>query len=143
MNQILRGEPLTIFGDGTQTRGFSHVSDVAPVMVAAIERPEAYDQTFNIGADRPCSVNELAEIVSRAMGVPFRPEYLPARFEAEHVHASHAKAHALLGFRDAVRLEDGVSAMAAWAQQVGARDRPGFGALEIERNLPPSWRDLE
>jgi UDP-glucose 4-epimerase len=143
MNQILRGEPLTIFGDGTQTRGFSHVSDVAPIMVDAIERPEAYDQTFNVGADRPSSVNQLGEIVSRAMGVPFRPQYLPARFEVTHAHASHAKARALLGYRDAVRLEDGVSAMAAWAKQVGARERRGLVALEIERNLPPSWRDLE
>jgi UDP-glucose 4-epimerase len=141
MNQILRGEPLTIFGDGTQTRGFTHVSDVAPVIVAAIERPEAYDQTFNIGADRPCSVNELGEIVSRAMGVPFRPEYLPARFEAGHLNASHARACALLGYRDAVRLEDGVSAMAAWAKQVGPRASQSFGALEVARNLPPSWLD--
>jgi UDP-glucose 4-epimerase len=141
MNQILRGEPLTIFGDGTQTRGFSHVSDVAPVMVDAIERPEVYDQTFNIGADRPVSVNELGEIVSRAMGVPFRPEYLPARFEAAHPHVSHAKARTLLGYRDVVPLETGVSAMAAWARQVGPRESAGYGALEIERNLPPSWRD--
>jgi len=143
MNQILRGEPLTIFGDGTQTRGFSHVSDVAPIMAAAIERPEAYDQTFNIGADRPCSVNQLGEIVSRAMRVPFRPEYLPPRFEAAHAHASHAKARALLGYRDAVTLEGGVTAMAAWAQRVGAREGQAFRALEIERNLPPSWRDPE
>jgi UDP-glucose 4-epimerase len=141
MNQILRGEPLTIFGDGTQTRGFSHVSDVAPVIAGAIERPEAYEQTFNIGADRPFSVNQLGEIVSRAMGVPFRPEYLPPRFEAAHAHASHAKARALLGYRDAVGLEEGVTAMAAWAKRVGARDGQAFRALEIERNLPPSWRD--
>ena len=74
MSQILRGEPLTIFGDGTQTRGFSHVSDVAPVMVDAIERPLAYDQTFNIGADRVFSVNQLGDIVSGAMeAFPFGP----------------------------------------------------------------------
>lgn len=141
MNQILRGEPLTIFGDGTQTRGFSHVSDVAPVMVDALERPEVHDETFNIGADRSCSVNQLGELVSRAMGVPFRPAYLPARFEAAHAQASHDKARALLQYRDAVRLEDGVSAMAAWAKQVGPREGQRFGALEIERNLPPAWRD--
>src|SRR5205814_1922850 len=104
---------------------------------------EAYDQTFNIGSDRPVSVNQLGEIVSRAMGVPFRPEYLPPRFEAAHLHASHAKARALLGYREVARLEDGVSAMAAWAKQVGPRDSQAFGALEIVRNLPPSWRDPE
>jgi UDP-glucose 4-epimerase len=141
MNQILRGEPLTIFGDGTQTRAFSYISDVAPVIAGAIERPEAYDQVFNIGADRPFTVDELGETVSRAMGVPFRPRYLPARHEVAHVWASHAKARDVLGYQSRVGLEEGVSAMAAWVKQVGARESKSFGALEIERNLPPSWRD--
>src|SRR5688572_20927672 len=66
MNQILRGEPLTIFGDGTQTRAFSHVSDVAPIIAEAIDEPRAHGQTFNIGADRPYSLNELGEAVSLA-----------------------------------------------------------------------------
>ncbi|MBI5546050.1 MAG: NAD-dependent epimerase/dehydratase family protein [Deltaproteobacteria bacterium] len=140
MSQILRGEPLTIFGDGTQSRAFSHIADVAPVIADSIHRPEAYDQTFNVGADRPFTVNELGETVSRAMGVPFRPQYLPARIEAAHVHASHAKARALLGYQGRVGLEEGVSAMAAWVKQVGARESKSFEALEIERNLPPSWR---
>ncbi len=141
MNQILRGEPLTIFGDGMQTRAFSHVSDLAPVMADAIARPDAYDQIFNIGADRPYTVNELGETVSRAMGVPFRPRYLPARAEVTHVHASHAKVRAVLGYQDRVGLDEGVRAMAAWVTQHGARESTSFGALEIEKNLPPSWRD--
>lgn len=142
MNKILRGETLPIFGDGLQTRAFSHISDVAPVIAESIHRPEAYDQIFNIGADRPVTVNELGETVSRAMGVPFRPQYLPARHEVIHTHASHAKARELLGFQDRVGLEEGVSAMAAWVKQIGARASKAFGALEIERNLPPSWREL-
>jgi UDP-glucose 4-epimerase len=141
MNQILRGEPLTIFGDGTQTRAFSHVADVAPVISEAIQRPAAYDQVFNIGADRPVTVSALGEAVSRAMGVPFRPRYLPPRVEVAHIHASHAKARALLGFQDRVGLEQGVSAMAAWVKQVGSRASERFGAIEIERGMPPSWRD--
>lgn len=141
MNQILRDEPLTIFGDGTQTRAFTHISDVAPVIAGAIERPEAYDQIFNLGADRPCTVNELGETVSRAMGVPFRPRHLPPRVEVAHVQPSHEKARALLGYRGRVGLEEGVNAMAAWVKRVGARTSQSFGALEIERNLPPSWRD--
>lgn len=141
MNQILRGEPLTIFGDGMQTRAFSHVSDVAPIVADSIQRPEAYDQIINIGADQPFTINELGETVSRAMGVPFRPQYLPARFEVKHIHPSHAKARRLLGYEGRVGLEEGVSAMAAWVKQVGARASKSFGAIEIEKNLPPSWRD--
>lgn len=142
MNRILQGEALPIFGDGEQTRAFSHIADVAPIIAGSIEQPEAYDQIFNIGADRPTSVNELGEIVSRAMGVPFRPQYLPARHEVVHTHASHEKARAMLGFDDRIGLEEGVSAMAAWVKGIGARRSKAFGALEIERNLPPSWRAL-
>ncbi|WP_373046986.1 NAD-dependent epimerase/dehydratase family protein [Vulgatibacter sp.] len=142
MNKILQGEPLPIFGDGKQSRAFSYISDVAPVIADSIHRPEAWDQIFNIGADRPVTVNELGETVSRAMGVPFRPHYLPARHEVLHTHASHEKARALLGFEDRVGLEEGVGAMAAWVQQIGARASKAFGALEIEKGLPPSWRDL-
>ncbi|MBK9029887.1 MAG: NAD-dependent epimerase/dehydratase family protein [Myxococcales bacterium] len=140
ISQILRGEPLTIFGDGTQTRAFSHVADVAPVIAGAIDVPAAYDQTFNLGADRAVTVNELGEIVSRAMGVPFRPRYLPARHEVAHVHASHAQARALLGYEERVSLEAGVTAMAAWARRHGPRPSPRVGAIEVEKNLPPSWR---
>jgi UDP-glucose 4-epimerase len=140
MNRILRGEPMPIFGDGTQTRAFSHIADVAPVIAESIQRPAAYDQVFNVGADEPCTLNQLGETVSRAMGVPFRPEYLPERFEVKHVHLSHAKARALLGYEHRVRLAEGIAAMAAWVKQAGARTSQGFRAVEVERNLPPSWR---
>ena len=138
---ILRGEPLTIFGDGTQTRGFSHVSDVAPVIAGAIERPEAYDQTFNIGADRPCQRQSAGRDRQSRNGRSF-PARLPAAAVRGRARACVTREGArLLGYRDAVGLEEGVTAMAAWAQRVGARERTTFRALEIERNLPPSWRD--
>jgi UDP-glucose 4-epimerase len=140
MNQLLRGEPLTIFGDGTQTRAFTHVSDVAPVIASCIEHPEAYDQVFNIGAEQPVTVNALGETVCRAMGVPFAPRYLPARLEVAHTFACHDKVRAVLGFEDRVGLEDGVRAMAAWARAVGPRAPSRFGALELERGLPDAWR---
>ncbi len=141
MNQILKGEPLTLFGDGSQTRAFSYISDVAPLIADAIQRPEAYDQVFNIGSGRPYSINELGETVSRAMGVPFRPRYLPARSEVTHIHAAHDKARAVFGCESSVALEEGVQAMAAWVKRVGARRSEPFDAIEIARNLPPSWRD--
>src|SRR5688572_6818225 len=62
MNQILQGQPMTIFGDGTQTRAFSYVDDVAPLMAEAMDVPAARNRTFNIGADTPCSLNDLARM---------------------------------------------------------------------------------
>jgi UDP-glucose 4-epimerase len=68
MNQILQRQPMTIFGDGTQTRAFSYIDDVAPVMADAIETPAAWNETFNIGADEPYSLLQLAGRGRRGYG---------------------------------------------------------------------------
>src|SRR5215813_5958621 len=60
MNQIPRGQPMTTFGDRTQTRAFSYIDDVAPMLAEAIDRPESWNQTFNVGADQPYSLLQLA-----------------------------------------------------------------------------------
>jgi UDP-glucose 4-epimerase len=52
MNQILQRKPMTVFGDGTQTRAFSYIGDVAPLMAEAVAVPDAYNHVFNIGADQ-------------------------------------------------------------------------------------------
>ncbi len=141
MNQILRGRPMTIFGDGSQTRAFSHVDDVAPVMAACLDVPGAWNQVFNIGAERPYSLLELAGAVAAAMGVDPVVEHLPARLEATHAHASHDKLRQTFGDRPHTSLEDGLRDMAAWVRTHGPRETPRFDAIEIRRNLPSAWRD--
>src|SRR6266566_7606709 len=69
MNQILQGQPMTIFGDGTQTRAFSYIDDVAPLMADAVDTPASWNETFNVGADRPYSLLQLANAVASALGV--------------------------------------------------------------------------
>ena len=91
MNQILQGQPMTIFGDGTQTRAFSYIDDVAPVIAAAIDVAGAWNQVFNVGADRPWTLNELASAVATAMGVTPQIVHLAARHEVAHAHSSHEK----------------------------------------------------
>ena len=70
MNQLMKNEPMTIFGDGEQTRAFSYISDVAPIIAEAPHVPRALNQVFNVGADTPHSVNALAEYVAKAMDCP-------------------------------------------------------------------------
>ncbi|CAN5765347.1 NAD-dependent epimerase/dehydratase family protein [soil metagenome] len=119
MNQLLQERPMTIFGDGTQTRAFSYIDDVAPVMAEAIEHPDAWNETFNIGAERRCTLNELAVRVADALGVEPRVEHLPARMEAPHAYSSHVKVRRVFGERPQTPLErprvDGA---------MGPRDRP-------------------
>jgi UDP-glucose 4-epimerase len=139
MNQLMRGEPMTIFGDGEQKRAFSHVKEVAPIVAAAVDTPAAYNQVYNVGADTPYSVNELARAVSAAMGEQPRIRYLPARKEVRDAFASHDKARAMFGAPTAVSLEEGLIQMATWARRVGPRASVSFGRLEIARNLPSVW----
>jgi UDP-glucose 4-epimerase len=98
---------------------------------------------FNIGADVPYSVNELARVVGRAFGVTPEIRYLPPRIEVVNAYSSHEKAAELLGARAVTSLEEGIARMAAWARAVGARKGQPFGEIEVRRNMPPSWTELE
>ncbi len=141
MNQILQDQPMTIFGDGTQTRAFTYVSDVAPLIARSAWMREARHQVFNVGADTAYTLNDLAQVVAGAMGVPPDVVYLPARHEVQHAYSKHDKARRVFGDASAVPLEEGVGRMATWARRVGPRRSRVFGEIEIARNLPPSWAD--
>jgi len=143
MNQLLKGEPLTIFGDGEQQRAFSDISDVAPIIARSIEVPAARNEVFNVGADVPFTVNELANVVSKAMGLPCKKIHLEPRNEVKIAFADHSKAHRifapLMAGRKHLSLEEGIRAMAAWVKTHGSRESGVFGAVEVPRNMPPSW----
>ncbi len=139
MNQIMQGRPCTIFGDGSQTRAFSHIADVAPVIARSISVPAACNQVFNIGADIPYTVRNLAEQVQRVMGRSTGIQYLPARNEVTHAFCDHAKARAALEYDPAVALDEGLERMASWVLKVGPRASRDFEGIEIEQGLPPAW----
>jgi UDP-glucose 4-epimerase len=139
MNQIMSDQPLTIFGDGEQTRAFSYIDDVAPAIARSAELPAAWNQVINIGADVPYSVNQLVSVVGRAFNTTPKVTHLPPRIEVVHAYSSHDKAKAIFGDTAPVSLEDGIERMAAWARRVGARESSTFQNIEIQRNLPPSW----
>jgi UDP-glucose 4-epimerase len=140
MNQVMQGQPCTIFGDGSQTRAFSHIGDIAPAIARCVNLPEAYNQVFNVGADTPYSVKYLADLVQRAMGKSTGILYLNAREEVPHAYSDHRKAAQILGCRPTITLEDGITRMAKWAWAVGPRSSPKFKAIEIEKYLPEGWR---
>ena len=139
MNQLMSGEPLTVFGDGEQTRAFSYIADVAPAIAASIDMPEAYNEVFNVGADRPYTVNELAKSVMTAMGMEGELRHLPARNEVVDAYADHSKARRVFASEEPVALQEGLDRMAAWAKQVGPRKGEEFGDIELTRGLPPVW----
>ncbi len=139
MNQVMQGRPMTVFGDGTQTRAFSHVDDVAPVIARSPFVPGAWDQVFNIGADRPYSVNELATEVARAFGVEPAVQHLPARNEVLHAFSTHAKLESVFAPSRPVELREGIGRMAEWARRRGPMPASIFREIEVRKKLPPSW----
>ncbi len=143
MNQIMQGQPMTIFGDGTQQRAFSYVGDIVPAMASSPWVPAAGGEVFNIGADVPYSVTGLARTVAAAMGAPDHPiQYLPVRLEVHTAYSDHVKAARVFGPGAQTSLEAGVRRMAAWAKTSGVRSGKPFEGVEISRNMPESWRRL-
>lgn len=139
MNQLMQDMPMTVFGDGDQQRAFTHVSDVAPLIARAGLNPLLFNNTFNIGAETPCTVNRLAEVVARAMKKECIKVHLPARQETYIAFSSHRKLNELTGYQANVSVEDGIARMAAWALRVGPRASRPFGNIEIRRKLPRGW----
>ena len=139
MNQLLKHEPLTIFGDGSQQRAFTHIDDVAPVIAASVEVSRARNEIFNLGADVPHTVKELAALVSRAMEKECQIKYLEPRNEVKVAFSDHSKAQRVFGTGEKISLEEGIRAMAEWVRQRGARESSIFANIEIEKNMPPSW----
>lgn len=142
MNQLLKGEPMTIFGDGTQQRAFTHINDVAPLIAQCIHYPNAFEQVFNVGADTPYTVNALARVVADALGCECRLAHLDARNEVKIAFSDHSKAEEIFGKRQKTSLEDGVRAMAKWVKSHGARQSGTFKNIEVAKNMPPSWASV-
>ncbi|MCB9239861.1 MAG: NAD-dependent epimerase/dehydratase family protein [Flavobacteriales bacterium] len=138
MNQVMKGESMTIFGDGMQTRAFSHVDDVAPLIAKCVNMPKTTNQIFNIGADKPYTVKELATIVSKVFGVEPNINHLEARNEVVHAYSSHDKVIEFFGDQDFITLE---MALVEWPIRQNQRPRESsiFSGIEILKNLPPSW----
>jgi UDP-glucose 4-epimerase len=140
MNRVLSGEPMPIFGDGLQTRAFSHIDDVAPVISRAPLVDGSCNEVFNVGADRPYTIMELAQAVAGAFEVNLDVVHLPARHEVVHAFSTHEKARRIFGDRSTVGLREGIDRMADWVKSVGVRPEVAFpGTIEVPVNMPPSW----
>ena len=129
----------TVFGDGEQTRAFTYIGDVAPIIAKAPLVDEAYGEVFNIGSDKHYTINYLAKKVSEAMGSKIEIRYLPERKEVKHAYANHSKTKKFFSYCSKYSLEEGLGKMAEWAKEVGVKKANKFDNIEIMKNLPSSW----
>ncbi len=77
MNNIMQNKPLTIFGNGEQTRAFSYIADVAPLIAASIVNDSCTNHVFNVGSDTWHSVKDIAELISETFGIKSNICFLP------------------------------------------------------------------
>lgn len=134
ITQALRGEPLTIYGDGQQTRCFTHVRDTVEGTLLAAERPEAIGQAFNIGSETEITVQRLAEQIrelaesdSPMVYIPYEEAFGVDFEEPRRRRPSVDRARRLLGFEPAVPLEDGLRETICWFADAAARGEAQSG----------------
>jgi UDP-glucose 4-epimerase len=139
MNQLMQGKQLSIFGDGSQTRAFSYIGDVAPHIANCVNVSAAQNQVINIGADKNYTVGELANTTMEVMGIKGELRYLPARNEVMHAYSDHTKARIIFGNSSYVALKDGLAKMSLWAKNAGIRKSSKFENIEILDKLPSFW----
>jgi len=121
ITQARRGEPLTVYADGRQTRSFTYIDDTVQGTYLAGTRPEGEGQVFNIANGRETSIGELASLIREKVGssseivfVPYE-EAFGANFEETRRRVPDVRrAEELLGFRARIPLEEGLQRTIEW-----------------------------
>jgi UDP-glucose 4-epimerase len=112
---VALGKPLTVYGDGEQTRDFVHVSDAIEAVASALCKDQAIGHAFNIGTGKPTSVNKLAEIFLHLTGSRSKITHAPARQgEVRASWSNIGKAQEILEFEPKVSIENGIKSFTQW-----------------------------
>jgi UDP-glucuronate 4-epimerase len=112
---ILEGRPLTLFGNGSVLRDFTHIDDICAGMIAALDAPGIAGESLNLGHDHPIEIRYLIELIEKAAGKPARIDRRPARAgDMPLTHADLTKSRRLLGYQPRVTIEAGVREYVDW-----------------------------
>ena len=113
IRQIAEGEPITVFGDGTQSRDFTFVDDIAAGTIAAL-KPLGFE-AINLGGDRVTALNTVIEQIAELTGKKPQIEYRPAHpADVPTTWADVSKAARLLDWKPQVRIEEGIRRSVEW-----------------------------
>lgn len=112
---VLEGRPLTVFGDGSQTRDFTYVGDIVAGTIAASTAPLDGERTFNLGGGSPDSLRNALALIGEISGRELEIEYRDTeRGDVRDTLADTTRARELLGFAPATSLAEGLAAEFAW-----------------------------
>jgi len=139
MNQQLNNQPMTIFGDGEQTRAFSYIDDcLEPFWKCAIQENTS-KQIINIGGTKHYSINEANKTLKEIIGSG-QTIYLEQRHEAKHSYPTYQKSINLLDYKDTVSLKEGLSRMWEWAQKQPKRPTFIWDKYELDKGIYSFWK---
>jgi UDP-glucose 4-epimerase len=139
MYQRLNNEPLSIFGDGLQTRAFSYIDDsIQPLWRAALY-PEASKQIINLGGIKEYSIKEASDILINIMGAG-EVVHHEQRHEVKHSIPTWEKSVDILGFEHKTDLEEGLTTMWEWAKTQPTRDRFVWPEYELDKGIYNFWK---
>lgn len=137
MLRCMAGKPIIIFGDGTQVRDFTYVSDVARGILLAGVTAECVGKTLNLGSEHPVTINELAREVAAVVGKgePKIQYEAPRPGDVLYLSPDTTLARQLLGFKPRVSLREGLSLLRDWYLSLGVSPEE-----LLEAEVPFNWR---
>lgn len=139
MYQILNNKPMTIYGDGKQTRAFSYIDDCLQCFWNAAVLQEASKEIINVGGEYGYSINEAADTIMKITGYN-DIIYLEPRHEVKYAVPNSEKSIRILGYEQTTTLEEGLKEMWEWAKTQPDRKQYKWENYEITKGLYSYWK---
>ena len=140
MYQHLNGKPMTIFGDGEQTRAFSCIDDIVEPLWKSAILVESSNQIINLGGVEEWTINDACKVLQKVIGGG-TIEYKEGRHEVKHAIPTWQKSIDILGFEHKTQLEDGLKDMWEWAQKQPKREQFVWDSYEIDNGIYSFWKN--
>lgn len=140
IRKSLAGEPISVYGDGSQTRAFSDIKFYMEPFEKLMRTGDG--EIFNLGADREFSLGNIASLVQKVgaeYGLDVKIENWEARMEVKDAYCNHDKAKEILGFEDGTDIETTIREMFDWASKQPSRDIKKM-EYEVEKNIYGFWK---
>lgn len=139
MYQHTINEPMTIFGDGTQTRAFSYIDDSIEPLWKASQDVRASKQIINLGGIKEYSINEANKILREVVGGG-EVKYFEGRHEVKHSIPTWQKSVDLLDFEHKTDLKEGLTKMWEWVKTQPIRERFVWPSYELDKGIYSFWK---
>jgi UDP-glucose 4-epimerase len=139
MYQHMINEPMTIFGDGNQTRAFSCIDDIVEPLWKSAILPEASKQIINLGGIEEWSINDANVVLREVLGGG-EVKYFEGRHEVKHSIPTFQKSIDILGFEHKTSLKDGLTDMWNWSQEQPKRERFVWPSYELDNGIYSFWK---